>query len=293
MSFIGSWSIGCRTYRYIYPCSVNYMCQAHSFSFDACTYMLLWPPITPTGEHSPSAEVSQSFFFCHIHLACPFLLAFLYVLREVFSIYWSRTSWNEKWKLSIIDCHPYFSHYLTLLYPCPFMSYEMHVPFVFISMSFRNLSLFSSTVVYLDCSNIRLMLQMLPLYWCSTVLHFLCACECVAVMLPAIFLIISNVSVYIHPFAIYHLVAVGISFFLFWNRTQFICTFLCENASSEHSTERAFNTHTKWKTNKNLMHTYILVEIFIHSHIPYSGMLWLAHSNRAASRYLQMIPHDV
>lgn len=47
------------------------------------------------------------------------------------------------------------------------MSSEMHVPFVFISMSFRNLSLFSSTVVHLDCTNTHRTLE----YYCCSVLH--------------------------------------------------------------------------------------------------------------------------
>lgn len=86
----------------------------------------------------------------------------------------------------------------------------------------------------------------------------------VCMVLPAIFLIISNVFVYIHPFAIYHLVAVGISFFFFfWNSTQFICTFRWENAFSQHSTERAFNAHTKWAPNKKKLNAY-LTHFYIH-----------------------------
>lgn len=115
---------------------------------------------------------------------------------EVFSTHWS--SRNEKWKLRIIDCHPYFSHYLPLV---SFMSYQLHVPFVFISMSYRNLSLFSFSAVVVHLLVLATAAAAVSIFFCF--FRFL-----VSVFL--LLLIISNVSVYIHSFAIYHLVAVGI-----------------------------------------------------------------------------------
>lgn len=96
--------------------SVNYICVRLTFHTGSIPIYKRYFDHHPIRWSSPSHSLYfNCSIFCHIHLTCPVRLAFLYVLREVFSIYWSSTSRNGKWKLSIIDCHPYFSHYLTFL----------------------------------------------------------------------------------------------------------------------------------------------------------------------------------
>lgn len=133
--------------------------------------------------------------------------AFLYALREVFSIHWS--SRNEKWKLRIIDWHSYFSHYLSCLSFILVLSRFASVCRLCHTKCTSHLFLFQWAIVtYHYLVSVPFISGgasiFFPLYsWVWVFLLFLLVlCVCV--------LIISNVSVYIHSFAIYHLVAVGI-----------------------------------------------------------------------------------
>lgn len=152
--------------------------------------------------------------------------AFLYALREVFSIHWSRR--NEKWKLRIIDWYPYFSHCssftcsLVCLVACVVcvIRNARSIPFVFISMSHRNLSLFSFSALHLcwccrrRCRRCRRSFFFREPWAFRSHKLFVCVC--------------ASWSFRTFPFTFIRSVSI-IQWQLasLWNRIQFICTFPC------------------------------------------------------------------